>query len=191
MKYISLTIVALYLGIIASFAQSLKKDTIPYEKRKLKFEQADLVNSYYNQDGNNSAVTGGIGTEKLTDISNTFDLKLSKYGKTGLKHTYNFEVGFDSYTSASSDNIGFILNYLKNNPGKSVEIIGYADEIGNSAYNNKLSADRAENVKIILTKAGISPSRLTIKGNGIDNSVDKNSDYAKRLVRKVVFKITN
>jgi len=105
MKYISLTIVALYLGIIASFAQSLKKDTIPYEKRKLKFEQADLVNSYYNQDGNNSAVTGGIGTEKLTDISNTFDLKLSKYGKTGLKHTYNFEVGFDSYTSASSDNI--------------------------------------------------------------------------------------
>jgi OOP family OmpA-OmpF porin len=94
-------------------------------------------------------------------------------------------------TPASSDNIGFILNYLKNNPSKTVEITGYADEIGNTAYNNKLSADRAENVKIILTKAGISPSRLKIKGNGVDNSVDKNSEYAKRLVRKVVFKITN
>lgn len=105
MKYISLTIVALYLGIIASFAQVVKRDSVPYEKRKLKFEQADLVNSYYSQDGNNSAVTGGIGTEKLTDISNTFDLKLSRYGKTGLKHTYNFEIGFDTYTSASSDNI--------------------------------------------------------------------------------------
>ncbi|MBU0697254.1 MAG: DUF3570 domain-containing protein, partial [Bacteroidetes bacterium] len=44
-------------------------------------------------------------TEKLTDFSNTFDLQLSRYGKTGLKHTYNFEVGFDAYTSASSDNI--------------------------------------------------------------------------------------
>ncbi|TKC00930.1 DUF3570 domain-containing protein [Pedobacter cryophilus] len=105
MKYISLTIVALYLGIIASFAQAVKKDSVPYEKRKLKFEQADLVNSYYNQDGNNSAVTGGIGTEKLTDLSNTFDLKLSRYGKTGLKHTYDFEIGIDTYTSASSDNI--------------------------------------------------------------------------------------
>lgn len=105
MKYISLTIVALYLGIVASFAQAIKKDSIPYEKRKLKFEQADLVNSYYHQDGNNSAVTGGLGTEKLTDFSNTFDLQLSRYGKIGLKHTYNFELGVDTYTSASSNNI--------------------------------------------------------------------------------------
>jgi OOP family OmpA-OmpF porin len=92
-------------------------------------------------------------------------------------------------TNASSDNIGFILNYLKNNPDKSIEITGYADELGNSDYNNKLSADRAQNVKTILAKAGISPSRLTIVGNGVDSSVDKNSDYARRLVRKVVFKI--
>nr|WP_294896985.1 DUF3570 domain-containing protein [uncultured Pedobacter sp.] len=105
MKYISLTVVALYLGIVASFAQTVKRDTLPYQKQKLKFEQADLVNSYYHQDGNNSAVTGGVGTEKLTDFSNTFDLQLSRYGKTGLKHTYNFELGFDTYTSASSDNI--------------------------------------------------------------------------------------
>ena len=105
MKYISLTIVVLYLGIAASFAQTIKKDSIPYEKQKLKFEQADLVNSYYHQDGNNSAVTGGVGTERLTDFSNTFDLQLSRYGKTGLKHTYNFELGVDTYTSASSDNI--------------------------------------------------------------------------------------
>lgn len=104
MKYISLTVVALYLGIAASFAQ-IKRDSVPYEKRKIKFEQADLVNSYYHQDGDNSAVTGGKGTEKLTDFSNTFDLQLSRYGKTGLKHTYNFELGVDTYSSASSDNI--------------------------------------------------------------------------------------
>jgi OOP family OmpA-OmpF porin len=92
-------------------------------------------------------------------------------------------------TPASSDNIGFILNYLKNNPNKSIEITGYADEFGSSDYNNKLSADRAQNVKTILSKAGVNPSRLTIVGNGVDNSVDKNSEYARRLVRKVVFKI--
>lgn len=94
-------------------------------------------------------------------------------------------------TNASTDNIGFILNYLKTNPGKTVDIIGYADVIGNSEYNDKLSSDRSDNVKAILVKAGIDPSRLNIKGNGVDDSVDKTSDYARRLVRKVVFKITN
>ena len=91
--------------------------------------------------------------------------------------------------SASTNNIGFILNYLKNNPSKSVEITGYADEIGTNEYNNKLASDRAQNVKTILIKAGISESRLTILSNGEDNSVDKNSEYARRLVRKTVFKI--
>ena len=81
------------------------------------------------------------------------------------------------------------MNYLKNNPDKSIEITGYADELGSTDYNNKLSADRAQTVKTILTKAGISPSRMTIVGNGVDSSVDKNSEYARRLVRKVVFKI--
>ncbi|WP_396193962.1 OmpA family protein [Flavobacterium sp.] len=128
-----------------------------------------------NNNNNNSVITQGMIEQLIND---------------GYVAAY-FDSNRSMPTPASSDNIGFILNYLKNNPGKSVEIVGYADEIGSSAYNNKLSADRAENVKIILTKAGISPSRLNIKGNGIDNSVDKNSEYAKRLVRKVVFKITN
>ncbi|MGL2964644.1 OmpA family protein [Flavobacterium sp. RSB2_4_14] len=92
-------------------------------------------------------------------------------------------------TNESADNIGFVLNYLRNNPSKSVDIIGYADELGSSTYNNKLSSDRAQNIKDILIKSGIDASRLNIVGNGVDNSVDKNSEYARRLVRKVVFKI--
>jgi len=83
------------------------------------------------------------------------------------------------------------LNYLRNNPNATVEISGYADQVGNSAKNEKLAASRAENIKDILVKAGIDPSRLNAKGAGIDSSVDKNSEYAKRLVRKVVFKLTN
>jgi OmpA-OmpF porin, OOP family len=90
---------------------------------------------------------------------------------------------------SSADNIGFILNYLRTNPSKSVDLIGYADELGSTDYNNKLSTDRAQNVKTILIKAGIDASRLNIVGNGVDKSVDKNSEYARRLVRKVVFKI--
>jgi len=89
----------------------------------------------------------------------------------------------------SADNIGFILNYLKKNPNKSINIMGYADEIGDTEFNKTLSLDRALNVKTILIKAGISPNRLNVVGSGIDKSVDKDSEYTRRLVRKVTFKV--
>lgn len=100
-----------------------------------------------------------------------------------------FETTKATPNNASASNIGFILNYLKNNPGKNVEIAGYADETGKTETNNKLANDRAQNVKAILVKAGISESRITIMSRGEDDSVDKKSDWAKRLVRKTVFKI--
>src|SRR6218665_1201268 len=100
-----------------------------------------------------------------------------------------FDIAKTSPNAASASNIGFILNYLKSNPSKSVDITGYADEIGGKEYNNKLSGDRAQAVKAILVKAGISESRITITPKGEDDSVDKKSDWARRLVRKVVFTI--
>src|SRR5882757_404185 len=104
MRKIYLCVAALYLGIVASHAQTKTlpvKDSSNYEARRLKIEEINIISAYYHQDGNNSAVTGGIGTEKLTDFANTFDLQLSKYGASGKKHTFTFELGVDHYTSAS------------------------------------------------------------------------------------------
>lgn len=85
-------------------------DSTAYKAQKLKLDEINLVSSYYKQDGNNSAVTGGIGTEKLTDISNTIDVKFVKYGLTGKKHTLDVEVGVDQYSSASSDMVDLSAN---------------------------------------------------------------------------------
>lgn len=104
MKKICLSVVGLFLTLLSSFAQSAN-DTTAYKPRKLSFEEANLGSSYYKQDGNNSAVTGGIGTENLTDYSNTIDLKFVRWNAKDIKHTFNFEVGIDHYTSASSDKI--------------------------------------------------------------------------------------
>src|SRR3978361_1313199 len=108
MKKIYLGVLALYLGILASHAQTNPqpiKDTTNYQSRKLKIDEINFVSAYYHQDGNNSAVTGGIGTEKLTDFANTIELKMSKYDAKLRKHTWDFEVGVDHYSSASSDKI--------------------------------------------------------------------------------------
>jgi hypothetical protein len=86
-------------------AQETPSDSSNYIKRKLKIEEVNFISSYYSQNGDNSAVTGGIGTEKLRDFATDLEVKISLYTKKQTKHTLGLEVGLDSYTSASSDNI--------------------------------------------------------------------------------------
>lgn len=105
MRKVCLSVAGIFLTFFASFAQTSPKDSTAYKSRKLTFEEANLVSSYYKQDGNNAAVTGGIGTQKLTDISNTIDVKFIKWDQKLRKNNFDFEVGIDHYTSASSDKI--------------------------------------------------------------------------------------
>jgi hypothetical protein len=106
MKKICLVVLGLYLKLLSGFGQAgPAQDSTQYKSRKLKFEEVNLVSSYYHQDGNNSAVTGGIGSEKLTDFANIIDVKFAKFDKRSRKHTFSLEAGIDSYTSASSDQI--------------------------------------------------------------------------------------
>jgi OOP family OmpA-OmpF porin len=133
-------------------------------------------------------VNSSISENNKSNINAASDNAISQLINEGYIAVY-FDSGKSQPNNASANDIGYVLNYMKNNPDKSLDITGYADEIGSSELNNKLAKDRALNVKTILTKAGISESRINILSNGEDNSVDIKSDYARRLVRKTIFKI--
>ena len=105
MKKLFLSVIGMYFTMLAAFSQGSPGTDSIYKRRRLTFEEANLVSSYYRQDGNNAAVTGGVGSEKLTDLSNSIDLKLSLYDRRGRKHSFTGELGIDHYTSASSDKI--------------------------------------------------------------------------------------
>lgn len=104
MKKIIITAGLLVSMLFRSAAQETTGEDA-YEKRKLKVDEINFVTSYYHQEGNKSAVTGGVGTEKLSDYANNFDLKMSKYDLKNRQHTFNLDFNIDYYTSASSDNI--------------------------------------------------------------------------------------
>jgi OmpA-OmpF porin, OOP family len=106
----------------------------------------------------------------------------------GYVTTY-FDFNKTTPTNVSTEGIDFILTYLRNNPGASVDIIGHADEIGRSAYNDKLSNARANNVKNTLVNAKIDPARLNVVPAGEDASVNKESAGARKLVRRVTFRV--
>ena len=106
MRKLTLSIIGMHLMILSAFSQGKgPDDSTFYKSKKLKLEEVNFVSGYYHQEGNNSAVTGGIGTEKLSDFANTIDLKFTKYSSERIKHNLTLEVGIDHYSSASSDKI--------------------------------------------------------------------------------------
>ncbi len=103
MKKICLTLVGIYLMMLHAFAQYQEdKDTSFYISKPLKIEEINLVSSYYKQNGDHSAITGGIGTEKVTDLANGLDIKWVGWDDMNRKHTLTAGLGIDHHSSASS-----------------------------------------------------------------------------------------
>ena len=150
-----------------------------------------------NRNGIPDALESKLNSNYATRESVTEGLKGATSSKGTIVNMINdgyvttyFDSNKSTPTNVSSEGIDFILSYLRNNPNDTVEIIGHADEISSTAFNDKLSLKRAESVKAILIKAGVDASRLSVLSKGEDTSVEKDSAGARRLVRKVSFKVT-
>jgi len=120
------------------------------------------------------------------------EVKEIDYFKKAINEGYvNVYYAFDSAKplgySASATN--YVANFLKRNPGISVEVKGFADELGPEDYNMNLSTKRAKAVYDLLISTGIDSSRLSYKGYGEDTSVDKKSADARQLARRASFEV--
>jgi hypothetical protein len=89
-------------SITFSFSQEQSQDSSKvYKKRVLEKIEVDFLTSYYSQDGDNAAVTGGIGTEEMTDLATDIVVSIPLNDDDVL--TISAEVS--AYTSASSSNL--------------------------------------------------------------------------------------
>ncbi len=102
MRKICLTLAGSFLFFLLSFGQSPNDSTYEYHSPVLKLEETNLVSNYYSQTGDHSAITGGVGTQQLTDVSNIIELKFIKWDLLNQKQTLNFGLGIDHHTAASS-----------------------------------------------------------------------------------------
>ena len=90
----------LFFGMV-SWAGISQGNNQEYIKRVLETPEVELLYSYYSQNGNNAAVTGGEGTEKLTDMTPTIIVSIP----IGEDNVLSLDAGISAYTSASSSNI--------------------------------------------------------------------------------------
>ncbi|MFS4418556.1 DUF3570 domain-containing protein [Maribacter sp. 2307ULW6-5] len=72
-----------------------------YTKRVLETAEVDFLSSYYGQQGDHAAVTGGLGTEELTDVTGSIVVSIPLNDDDVL----TIDAGVSAYTSASSSNV--------------------------------------------------------------------------------------
>ncbi len=94
-------LLTIVLVVLTTFSFAQQDSTIVYKKRVLEKTEIDFLSSYYSQDGDNAAVSGGIGTEELTDATAAFVVRMPMNDDDVL----TIDLGLSAYTSASTSNI--------------------------------------------------------------------------------------
>jgi len=98
LKFNRVCVFLLFFFVYQGYAQD---ENTSYTPRVLEATEIDLLFSYYGQDGNNAAVTGGEGTEELTDATSSIVVQIP----INEDDVLTVDAGISAYTSASSSNV--------------------------------------------------------------------------------------
>jgi outer membrane protein OmpA-like peptidoglycan-associated protein len=110
------------------------------------------------------------------------------HGSRAIVHTTDVRFAFDK---ADLDDAGFttlteIVELLRENPELTAELEGYADSLGSSEYNVRLSQRRVETVHRYLARRGVPLERLHIVGLG---HLPESAPEARAKNRRVTVKL--
>ena len=121
------------------------------------------------------------------DPEQAVGLERGKFGDPNALITVTFTFGKPELTAVSRAMLDEFANQIE--PGAQIEIAGHTDSIGDAAYNQWLSEQRATSVKQHLVNLGVSAEQLTAVGFGESQPIDTNKTRAgRRHNRRVVLK---
>jgi OOP family OmpA-OmpF porin len=110
------------------------------------------------------------------------------------KQIIRFDTNISKVAMAQADRIDDLTfaigDLLRHNPDAKVDLIGHADEVGDAKLNDKLSLDRALQVKDALIAQGIPADAMTTAGVGNRQPLRPGStDWERSTNRAVSFEI--
>jgi OOP family OmpA-OmpF porin len=102
-----------------------------------------------------------------------------------------FEYNSSNLTADSRPVLNEVAADLKRYPRLKVELQGHTDSVGSDAYNMKLSAQRANSVRVYLVSQGVPEQQLTSRGFGetqpaADNKTEEGRAQNRRVVMNVL-----
>ena len=111
-------------------------------------------------------------------------------GKETVLNNLFFDTDKYEIKERSEPELHKVITFLKENPSVRITINGHTDNVGTAAYNQQLSANRAQAVYDYLVKAGIAPDRLDYQGYGSDKPVaDNQTEAGRQKNRRIAFEI--
>lgn len=103
-----------------------------------------------------------------------------------------FNLGQAVVLQESQEQLNNLAEYLRENPELKIQIEGHTDNQGDPAANQKLSLDRAFNVRQYLIDKGVDGKRIRFRGYGSTQPVSPNDTEENRSRnRRVEYKIVN
>ncbi|WP_296147445.1 OmpA family protein [uncultured Flavobacterium sp.] len=96
-----------------------------------------------------------------------------------------YDVNQDQPNSGSTNNVYYIIKFLRNYPDAKITLKGFADVRGNEKSNKDLSQRRAEKLYDIVRASGIDASRIKISGEGVDKDYPTDTKIGLDLARRV------
>lgn len=157
--------IAIFTLFLSYFVLGQEKDSIDvaYKKRVLESTEVDFLMSYYKQDGIHSSVSGGVGSEELTDYTPTIVVSTPLNDDDVL----TVDIGISAYSSASSSNV---------NPFNSSGASGDDDDddddraVTDGPYGTPWQASSGASAQDVLTSLTISYSHSSDNRNTVWNT---------------------
>ncbi|PSL44287.1 uncharacterized protein DUF3570 [Chitinophaga niastensis] len=153
-RFIATSLIAAYLSACGQKTD----DSTVYKKQRLSKTDIQVLFSYYTQDGNHSAVTGGIGTEALQVYAPGFTITHQRDSLDAIQ----FNAGVDVITSASKDRIDFVLSSASRVDSRIYMNLGYSRLLKRSRIRAGINTGFSIESAYLSLPLGISISHVNI-----------------------------
>ena len=105
-------------------------------------------------------------TSSAEQVRSQFGAALAARPAAPQQFTLYFVEGKDEFTDESRRAFDGVLGEIARRPVPDVLVIGHTDKVGNDAFNDALSRQRAEVVRKALVERGIAPASIVVVGRG-------------------------
>ena len=127
-------------------------------------------------------------TSSYQEIKKNIELKPIEKGAKVVLNNIFFETGKATLSPQSRVELQKAIDLMKANPTMVIEVGGHTDNVGDDAFNMKLSHDRAKAVREYIVTGGIVPERIQAKGYGESNPIASNdTDEGRQANRRTEF----
>jgi outer membrane protein OmpA-like peptidoglycan-associated protein len=136
-------------------------------------------------------VEANYGIESDDQTKNQRPPKLTEFYADSVFIIY-FNEDSNELTETAKEKLDRVAEIIFQNPKVEIALNGYTDSIGSPSYNQFVSENRANIVKIYLTGKGVDPSKVTTMGYGPQKFLASNkTKEGRRFNRRVEIELNS